>query len=98
MPLGKGFAAEGRVTEKKVQFETVSLYDSGLNKVKEIARYRFFYQMSGGGKKCEAVEVRGIQFQASGAKLFFKTGDEQYTTGNFTNWWKARKKRGGRCI
>jgi hypothetical protein len=76
VPLGDGFVGKSRLTENKIEFDTLNIYDSGLNKVKEVCRYKFFYQISGGGKKCDAVEVRGIQFQVYDDKIFFKTGED----------------------
>lgn len=76
VPLGDGFAARSRLLEGNIQFDTLNIYDAGLNKVKEAARYKFFYQTLGGGRKCRAVEVRGIQFQVYDDKIFFKTGQD----------------------
>lgn len=76
VPLGDGFVARSRLSENDIQFDTLNIYDPGLNKVKEVCRYKFFYQTSGGGRKCDAVEVRGIQFQVYDDKIFFKTGED----------------------
>jgi len=59
---------------KEMNTKSIIYYDSALNKVKEISRYEFFYKTSGASGKCNAVEVRGIQFQVYDDKLFFKTG------------------------
>jgi hypothetical protein len=35
---------------------------------------KFFFQIEGGGKKCDAIEIRGLQFQVFNDKIFFKRG------------------------
>lgn len=76
VPLGDGFVGKSRLSENNLQFDTLNIYDPGLNKVREVCRYEFFYQESGGGKKCHAVEIRGIHFQVHDEKIFFKTGED----------------------
>jgi hypothetical protein len=75
-PLSEGFVGKSRISENNIQFDTLNLYDSNLNKVKEVCKYKFFYQASCGGKKCDAAEIRGIQFQVSDDKIFYKTSEE----------------------
>ncbi|MCP5053745.1 MAG: hypothetical protein GY940_41650 [bacterium] len=76
VPLAKGFAGKSRVTEDHIQFENLNIYDSKLEKVNEVCRYRFFYQVQGGGKKCDAMAVRGLQFQVHQDKVFFTPGKD----------------------
>ncbi len=74
MPLGEGFVGRSKAREGKVEYDTVVLYSPVLEKGKEIYRSRFFYSEWKGGKKCNAVGVTGIHFQAYGGKVFIRGG------------------------
>lgn len=73
-PVGNKFVGKSRFQENKIQFDTANLYDANLEKIKKIFMTKFFYQMEGGGKKCDALEIRGLQFQVFNDKVFFKRG------------------------
>jgi hypothetical protein len=75
-PIGNGFIGKSRIGENKIELDIANVYDSNLKKVKHIYRYPFFYQMQGGGKKCDAVEIAGLQFQVHDNKIFFKNGKD----------------------
>lgn len=73
-PIGNRFVGKSRGRENKIQFDTANLYNANLEKIKKIFMTRFFYQIDGGGKKCDAIEIRGLQFQVFDDKIFFKRG------------------------
>jgi hypothetical protein len=73
-PIGNRFVGKSRYVDKKIQFDTANIYDTNLQKIKKIYMTRFFYQMEGGGEKCDALEIRGLQFQVYDDKIFFKRG------------------------
>ncbi|UCH98008.1 MAG: hypothetical protein JSV88_14460, partial [Candidatus Aminicenantes bacterium] len=73
-PIGNRFIGKSRRQEKNIQFDTANIYNSNLEKIKTIYKAKFFYQMEGGGKKCDAIEIRGLQFKVFNDKIFFKRG------------------------
>ena len=73
-PIGNLFIGKSRSGEKKIQFDIANIYNSNLEKIKTIYKTKFFYQIEGGGKKCDAIEIRVLQFQVFADKIFFKRG------------------------
>ncbi len=69
-PLGKNFIGKSKGRDGKVEYNTAVIYSPTLEKVKEITRSRFFYTEWKGGKKCDAVAVRGLQFQVWDGRVF----------------------------
>lgn len=78
MPLGDKFVGKSRRTENKISYDRAVLYSPDFKKEKEIYRYRFFYTLLKGRKRCNAVEVRGIQFHTFAEKVFIQ-GEEGFT-------------------
>ncbi|MCP5108241.1 MAG: hypothetical protein GY950_32950 [bacterium] len=76
MPLGNKFVGKAKAKDGKVEYDTAVIYSPQLEKEKEAYRYRFFYTEWKGGKKCDAVEVRGIQYQTYDNKIFAKRGKD----------------------
>lgn len=78
MPLGDKFVGKSKRIENRIEYDTAVLYGSDFRKEKDIYRYRFFYTLLKGSKKCNAVQVRGIQFHTLGEKVFIQ-GEEGFT-------------------
>lgn len=53
-PLGSGFAGQGMTFENGIQYRSINLYDSSLNKIKEVFRVKHHFQMNEGLKVLEA--------------------------------------------
>ncbi|MCK4944460.1 MAG: hypothetical protein KAS65_12830, partial [Candidatus Aminicenantes bacterium] len=47
-PLGKGYTGQGMVVEEGIQYRSVNIYDSRLNKVKGVFKVRHHFQMGEG--------------------------------------------------
>jgi hypothetical protein len=75
-PIGNRFVGKSKFHEDKIGFDTANIYDENLEKIKQIFKTRFFYQEEAGGKKCDALEIRGLQFQVFADKIFFKRGKD----------------------
>lgn len=73
-PIGNRFVGKSKIREDKIEFDTANIYNSNLEKIKKIFMTKFFFQVEGGGKKCDAIEIRGLQFQVFNDKVFFKRG------------------------
>ncbi|MGD2088400.1 MAG: hypothetical protein PVH61_19645 [Candidatus Aminicenantes bacterium] len=73
-PIGNLFVGKSKIHENKIDFDTANIYDANLEKIKKIFMTKFFFQIEGGGKKCDAIEIRGLQFQVFNDKVFFKRG------------------------
>lgn len=65
-PLGLGFAGQGMVAEEGIQYRSVNIYDSQLNKVKEVFKVKHHFQMGEGLRVLPAA----MTFAAWGGKLF----------------------------
>ena len=78
IPLGDKFVGKSRKTINKIDYDTAVLYSPDLKKEKEIYHYKFFYTLLKGSKRCNAVEIRGIQFHTFAGKMFVK-GKEGFT-------------------
>jgi len=75
-PLGNRFVGKSKFQEDNIEFDTANIYDENLEKIKTIFKTRFFYQDAASGKKYDAIEVRGLQFQVFADKVFFKRGKD----------------------
>lgn len=47
-PLGKGYAGQGMMVEAGIQYRAVNIYNSHLNKIKEVFRVRHHFQLREG--------------------------------------------------
>ena len=75
-PIGNRFVGKSRFQESNIHFDTANIYDANLEKIKTIFMTKFFFQEEASGKKCDAIEVRGLQFQVFADKVFFKRGKD----------------------
>jgi hypothetical protein len=73
-PIGNRFVGKSKTREKNTEFDTTNIYNSNLEKINNIFKTKFFFQVEAGGKKCDALEIRGLQFQVFDDKIFFKKG------------------------
>lgn len=73
-PIGNRFVGKSKIREKNTEFDTTNIYNSNLEKINNIFKTKFFFQVEAGGKKCDALEIRGLQFQVFDDKIFFKKG------------------------
>jgi glutaredoxin-related protein len=73
-PLGDKFVSYGYLSDNKVQYQTVNIYDSGLNKIKEIFREKFWNQFWE-GKNMDVVNVKGFIFRIQDEKIIVNTED-----------------------
>ncbi len=73
-PIGNRFVGKSKIREKNIEFDTANIYNSNLEKINNIFKTKFFFQVEAGGKKCDAIEIRGLQFQVFNDKIFFKRG------------------------
>jgi hypothetical protein len=65
-PLGKGYAGQGMTIQDGIQYRSVNIYDSGLNKVKEVFKVRHHFQLSEGLR----VLPVAMTFSTYNSKLF----------------------------
>lgn len=65
-PLGRGFAGQGMVAEEGIQYRSVNIYDSRLNKAKEVLKVKHHFQMGEGLRVLPAA----MKFATCGRKLF----------------------------
>ena len=72
LPLKDKFVAFGITAENSVTYRTVNLFDSQLNKIKEITRYKNFFQP---GKKLNPMEVQGKTYQTLDDKIIIDDFD-----------------------
>lgn len=65
-PLGSGFAGQGMTVEKGIQYRSVNIYDSRLDKAKEVFKVRHHFQMGEGLQVLPAT----MKFAVWGDELF----------------------------
>lgn len=65
-PLGNGYAGQGMTIQDGIQYRSINIYDSKLNKVKEVFKVRHHFQLSEGLKVLPAA----MTFATHNNKLF----------------------------
>jgi len=85
-PLGDKYVSYAYLTDNKVEYQTVNIYDSNFNKLKEIHREKFWNQYWQGGKM-DVVNAKGFIFRIFDDKIFVNREDGliQVFDGNIGN-------------
>ncbi len=72
LPLKENFVAFGITADNSVRYRTVNLFDSQLNKIKEITKYKDFFQQ---GKKIDPLAQKGKTYQTVDDKIIIDDFD-----------------------